>query len=97
MACKCGHLQPLPEFATKNAFMMLPLIIPGPKQPKKIDVYLRPLLEEFKIIWDTGCLVIDAFRHVEAPFRVQGMAIWTITDYPRYATISGKYIIFTNL
>ena len=86
-----------PELATKNAFMMLPLIIPGRKQPKNIDVYLRPLLEEFKTLWDTGCLVNDASRPAEAPFRVRGMAIWTITDYPRYATISGKYIILTNL
>ena len=55
-----------PKLATKNAFMMLPLIIPNIKQPKNIDVYLRPLLEEVKFyeipdVW--SMMLLDLLKH----------------------------------
>ena len=66
---------PLLKLATKNTFMMLPLIISSRKQSKNIDVYSRPLLEEFKILWDIDCLVIDDSTLAEAQFHVQGMTM----------------------
>lgn len=39
----------------KEPFLMMSLLIPGPKSPgKDIDAYLRPLVEELKELWDVG-------------------------------------------
>jgi hypothetical protein len=38
----------------KRKFIMMPVLIQGPKQPgNDIDVYLRPLVEELKQLWQT--------------------------------------------
>jgi len=35
--------------------MMLSMMISGPKQPgNDIDVYLNPLIEDMKLLWDDG-------------------------------------------
>jgi hypothetical protein len=36
----------------KRKYIMMPIIIQGPKQPgNDIDVYLRPLVEDLKVLW----------------------------------------------
>ena len=36
----------------KRKFIMMPVLIPGTKQPgNDIDVYLRPLVEELLLLW----------------------------------------------
>src|SRR3954469_9393109 len=36
----------------KRKFIMMPVLIQGPKQPgNDIDVYLRPLVEELLLLW----------------------------------------------
>nr|GEZ19278.1 hypothetical protein [Tanacetum cinerariifolium] len=43
----------LPWLCMKDSYFMLTLLIPGPKSPgKDIDVYLRPLIEDLKFLWD---------------------------------------------
>ncbi|KAL5807331.1 hypothetical protein ACOSQ4_030064 [Xanthoceras sorbifolium] len=45
----------------KEPFMMLSLLIPGPHAPSKnIDVYLRPLIDELKELWEYGVKTYDA-------------------------------------
>lgn len=46
----------------KHKYMMLCMLIPGPKQPgNDIDVYLSPLIEDLKILWDKSVDVDDAY------------------------------------
>ena len=47
----------------KRKYIMLSLLISGPKQPgNDIDVYLAPLVEDLKLLWDEGVSVFDASR-----------------------------------
>nr|GEY93948.1 reverse transcriptase domain-containing protein [Tanacetum cinerariifolium] len=50
-----------PWLCMKESSYMITLLIPGPKfMGKDIDVYLRPLIEELKILWDwKGVETID--------------------------------------
>ncbi|XP_073153163.1 uncharacterized protein [Henckelia pumila] len=44
-----------PWLCMKRKFMMLTLLISGPKQPgNDIDVYLAPLIDDLKKLWDIG-------------------------------------------
>ncbi|XP_073133518.1 uncharacterized protein [Henckelia pumila] len=46
-----------PWLCMKRKFMMLTLLISGPKQPgNDIDVYLAPLIDDLKKLWDIGNL-----------------------------------------
>ncbi|GJW00097.1 retrovirus-related pol polyprotein from transposon 17.6 [Tanacetum coccineum] len=41
-----------PWLCMKESSFMLTLLIPGPKSPgKDIDIYLRPLIEDLKVLW----------------------------------------------
>ena len=45
----------------KDPFLMLSLLIPGPKAPgNDIDVFLQPLIDELKELWDVGVRTFDA-------------------------------------
>ena len=40
---------------------MLSMIISGPKQPgNDIDVYLKPLIDDLKLLWEEGVEVFDS-------------------------------------
>ncbi|KAL8124816.1 hypothetical protein AgCh_012462 [Apium graveolens] len=42
-----------PSMCMKDQFIFMPLIIPGDRNPAKdLNVYLRPLIDELKILWD---------------------------------------------
>ena len=41
-----------PWLGMKRKFIMMPVLIPGPKQPgNDIDVYLKPLIEDLLLLW----------------------------------------------
>ncbi|XP_024172090.1 uncharacterized protein LOC112178122 [Rosa chinensis] len=43
----------LPRLCMKRKYMMLTLLISGPKQPgNDIDVYLEPLIDDLKVLWE---------------------------------------------
>src|ERR1051325_4414442 len=47
----------------KHKYMMLSMLIFGPKQPgNDIGVYLEPLIEYLKILWENGVEVYDGYR-----------------------------------
>ncbi|XP_073132543.1 uncharacterized protein [Henckelia pumila] len=49
-----------PWLCMKRKFMMLTMLISGPKQPgNDIDVYLEPLIDDLKFLWDTGVEAYD--------------------------------------
>ena len=41
-----------PWLSVKNEHLMLALIVPGRRQVKNTDVYLQPLVDELKELWD---------------------------------------------
>ena len=62
--------------------------ISGPKQPgNDIDVYLAPLIDDLKTLWDEGVKVYDAYRQEE--FNLRAVLLWTINDFPAYGNLSG--------
>ena len=49
----------------KRKFMILTLLISGPKQPgNDIDVYLASLIDDLKKLWEVGVDVYDAYKKV---------------------------------
>ncbi|CAL9018746.1 unnamed protein product [Prunus brigantina] len=77
-----------PWLCMKQKFMMLTLLISGPKQPgNDIDVYLEPLIDDLKSLWDEIRGVYDA--HNEEYFTLRAALMWTINDFPAYGNLSG--------
>ncbi|KAF5459683.1 hypothetical protein F2P56_019609 [Juglans regia] len=51
-----------PWSCMKDPYTMLSLLIPGPKSPgNDIDVFLRPLVDELKELWEAGIHTYDAY------------------------------------
>ena len=50
-----------PWFSVNNEHLMLALIVPGRRQVKNMDVYLQPLIDELKELWE-GIQVYDVSR-----------------------------------
>ncbi|CAL9012150.1 unnamed protein product [Prunus brigantina] len=77
-----------PWLCMKRKFMMLTLLISGPKQPgNDIDVYLEPLIDDLKSLWDGIRGVYDA--HNGEYFTLRVALMWTINDFPAYGNLSG--------
>ncbi|XP_062119426.1 uncharacterized protein LOC133833422 [Humulus lupulus] len=69
---------------------MLTLLISGSKQPgNDIDVYLAPLIDDLKLLWD-GVDCYDSFS--KESFILRGLLLWTINDFPAYGNLSGCYV-----
>ena len=52
-----------------------------------IDVYLQPLVEELKELWDVGVEVYDASS--KNVFQLCAALMWTVHDFPAYADVLG--------
>ncbi|KAJ8761260.1 hypothetical protein K2173_001316 [Erythroxylum novogranatense] len=77
-----------PWMCMKEAYIFLTVIVPGPTNPKqKIDVYLQPLILELQHLWETGVQTYDVSLKPNFVMRVALM--WTISDFPALAMISG--------
>ncbi|CAM8886585.1 unnamed protein product [Rhodiola kirilowii] len=77
-----------PWMCMKTRFMWLTILIPGPTNPKKrIDMYLRPLIDDLKALWNVGFITYDASR--EENFTLRAALIWTISDFSDYGMLSG--------
>nr|GEY26415.1 hypothetical protein [Tanacetum cinerariifolium] len=73
----------------EREFFMLTLLIPCPKSlSKDIDVYLRPLIEDLKVLMDEkGVETIDVASGQK--FNMRAMVLWTINDFPASSSLSG--------
>ncbi|XP_004514322.1 uncharacterized protein [Cicer arietinum] len=70
-----------PWCCMKAEYSMLSLLIPGPQSPgNNIDVYLQPLIEELKVLWDLGVETYDA--SLKQTFQMRASLLWTISDFP---------------
>jgi hypothetical protein len=69
--------------------MMLTILVSGPKHPSdRIDVYLRPLVDDLKILWKPGVLEVwDEFKHEE--FTMHAMLFTTINGNLAHHNLSG--------
>ena len=79
-----------PWLCMKRKFTLLTLVISGPRQPgNDIDVYLKPLVDDLKRLWD-GVECYDA--HKQEVFTLRGLLMWTINDFPAYGNLSGHCV-----
>jgi len=77
-----------PWLCMKQPNFILSLLISGPRAPgKDIDVFLRPLIDELKILWEDGVKTFDVSR--KRYFQMHAALLWTIHDYPGYGDLSG--------
>ncbi|XP_022007680.1 uncharacterized protein LOC110906932 [Helianthus annuus] len=77
-----------PWFCMKRKYIMMSLLIQGPKQPgNNIDVYMSPLIDDLKTLWESGVNVYDAYK--KEYFDLRAMIFCTISDFPAYANLSG--------
>ncbi|CAM8993530.1 unnamed protein product [Rhodiola kirilowii] len=80
-----------PKLTMKRRYMMLSLLISGPRQPgNDIDVYLAPLIDDMKLLWDKGVRTYDASR--QEYFNMRAILMCTINDFPAYGNLSGYSI-----
>ena len=77
-----------PLLCMKRKYIMLSMLISGPRQPgNDIDVYLKPLIEDLKELWEDGVDVFDANR--KEVFKMRAMIFCTINDFPAYGNLAG--------
>ena len=77
-----------PTECMKADNIMLSMLIPGPTAPSNnIDVYLEPLVDDLKDLWNQGIEVYDSFK--KENFTLRAMLLWSITDYPALGTLAG--------
>ena len=64
----------------KLKFIMMPVLITGPKQPgNDIDVYLKPLIDVLLLLWkEEGVRMWDA--HAEKHFNLRALLFVTTND-----------------
>ncbi|KAK1427928.1 hypothetical protein QVD17_16680 [Tagetes erecta] len=71
-----------------DSSFMLALLIPGRDSPgKDIDVFLRPLIDELKLLWHKGVETYDC--ESKQRFNMRAALLWTINDFPAYGYLSG--------
>ena len=72
----------------KRSSLILSLDIPGPTSLGiAIDVYLQPLVEELRELWDVGVEAYDASS--KNVFQLRGALMWTTHDFLAYTDVSG--------
>ena len=79
-----------PWLCMKRKFIMMPVLIQGPKQPgNDIDVYLRPLVEELLLLWNRpGVRVWD--EHKQEHFDLRALLFVAINDWSALSNLSGQ-------
>nr|XP_004492006.1 uncharacterized protein LOC101504571 [Cicer arietinum] len=76
-----------PWICMKRIYIMLSMMISGPKQPgNNIDVYLSPLIEDLRMLWE-GVDVFDGYSREY--FMMRAMLFCTINDFPAYGNLCG--------
>ncbi|KAM6593623.1 hypothetical protein CsatA_001328 [Cannabis sativa] len=77
-----------PWLVMKRKFTMLSLMISGPKQPgHDIDVYLAPLVDDLKELYEDGVDAYDGFK--KEVFKLKVVLLLTVSDFPAYSNLSG--------
>ena len=62
-------------------------MISGLKQPgNDMDVYLSPLIDDLRVLWEEGVDVFDAYYGEQ--FNMRAMLFCTINDFSAYGNLS---------
>ena len=80
-----------PWLITKKFFIVLTLLIPGRAQVpfEHFDVWIRPLIDELKELWE-GVPAYDVLApENERVFKLRAAVLYTTHDFPGYGTVSG--------
>ena len=84
-----------PWLCMKCKYIMMPILIQGPKQPgNDIDVFMEPLMEDFATLWNQGVEVWDEYKRQY--FQLRALVFVTTSDYPDNDNLSGHTIYRTN-
>ncbi|XP_058733241.1 uncharacterized protein LOC131604843 [Vicia villosa] len=76
-----------PRLCMKRKYVMLSMMSSDSRQPgNDIDVYLSPLIDDLKVLWEEGVDVFDA--HSGEQFNVCAMLFCTIKDFLAYGNLS---------
>ena len=63
MTCFANNLQLSSLVVYEAKYMILSMMIYGPRQPgNDIDIYLNPLIEGLTKLWDEGVAMYDGYR-----------------------------------
>jgi hypothetical protein len=82
-----------PWLFMKNKHLMLGLIVSGRRKVKRMDVYLQPLIDEFKKLWEgIHVYVVSICIPIERSFTLYGTFLYTTHDYPRLGVFSRKHV-----
>ncbi|XP_027931110.1 uncharacterized protein LOC114187160 isoform X1 [Vigna unguiculata] len=77
-----------PWICMKHTSLILSMIIPGKQMPgNNIDVYLQPLVDELRELWNDGVETFDS--SLNETFRMRVALMWTISDFPGLGILSG--------
>ena len=77
-----------PGMCMKEHNIFFTLVIPRLWYPdRNIDVYLRPLVDELRVLWFDGIHTYDVSK--KENFVMKTALIWTISDFPTYGMLSG--------
>jgi hypothetical protein len=73
----------------KRKYLFLIVLISGPRQPGiDIDMFLKPVMQEFEKLWRDGAPMYDAFRQED--FTLRAIIFVTINDHPALFAMSGQ-------
>jgi hypothetical protein len=77
-----------PAMCMKKENIFLTLIVPGPQHPgKNLDVYMEPLYDDLKLLWNEGVRVYD--RSVRDTFTLKACYFYSVHDLPALGMVSG--------
>ena len=80
-----------PWLVMKEPYFMLSLLIPGPHQPgNEIDIYLKPLIDELKELWEEGVDTYDAYN--KEHFQMRATLLWTIHEDRKSTRLNSSHI-----
>ena len=84
-----------PWFSVKNEQLRFALIVPDRRQVKNMDIYLQPLVDELKALWD-GINVYDVSRFIaaERSFTLYDIYSYNTHAYPGLGFFSSKLHVY---
>lgn len=72
----------------KRKYVLLSMLISGPKQPRNnLDVYLNPLIEYLRVLWEKDIDLEDVYQG--ETFKMCAMLFCTINEFPAYGNLVG--------
>ena len=78
-----------PWLCMKEQFMLLTVLIPGPRNPKdKLNVFLQPLIDELNQLWEVGVSTHDI--SLKQNFQMRAILMCTISDFSAYSMLVGR-------